>query len=83
MKQKDLTVIIVVAVVSAVLAFLLSRWIFSLPQNREQTAEHVDVINKDFPLPPSRYFNPNSVNPTQQIQIGDSANPNPFNSQAH
>lgn len=81
MKQKDLTLIIVVVFVSAVIALVVSRWIFASPQNRKQTAEKVDVIGAEFTTPSRKYFNAQSVNPTQQIQIGGSTNPNPFSSQ--
>lgn len=79
MKQKDLTLIIVTVFVSAVFAFLLSGWLLSSPQNRQQTAEVVDVITPEFMSPPPEYFNSSAVNPTQLIQIGGSSNPNPFN----
>lgn len=79
MKQKDVVLIIVMAFISAVVAFGLSHWLFGSPQSREQTAEKVDAITADFPEPPTKYFNGNAVNPTQLIQIGNSANPNPFN----
>jgi flagellar basal body-associated protein FliL len=81
-KQKDLTLIIVVVFVSAVVALVVSRWIFASPQNRQQTAEKVDVIGPEFIAPSRKYFNAQSVNPTQQIEIGGSTNPNPFNSQS-
>lgn len=80
MKQKDLALVAVVVFISVVIAVVLSRVIFSSPKDRKQTAEVVDVITADFPLPSTKYFNGQSVNPTQQIQIGDSNNPNPFNS---
>lgn len=80
MKQKDLILIIVMVFISTVVALVVSRWIFATPQNRQQTAEAVDVISSDFSLPSSKYFNADSVNPTQQIEIGGSSNPNPFNS---
>lgn len=80
MKQKDFVLVIVMAFISAVIAFVVSRWLFASPQNTKQTAEVVDVIGSDFTMPSSRYFNANSVNPTQQIEIGGSSNPNPFNS---
>ena len=78
MKQKDIALIIVVAFISAVLAFVLSNWLFSRDQQREQTAEVIDVITPEFRQPPDKYFNPRSINPTKLIEIGDSANPNPF-----
>jgi hypothetical protein len=79
MKQKDFALILVIVFISGVIALVLSRWIFSSPQNRKQTAEAVDVIGPEFTAPSLRYFNAQSINPTQQIQIGDSTNPNPFN----
>ena len=80
MKQNDIALIAVACFISVVLAFLVSRWLFSSPQSREQTAEVVDVITPEFSPPPAQYFNANSVNPTQLIQIGGGGNPNPFNS---
>lgn len=79
MKQKDIVLILVMVFIGAVGAFLVSKWVFSSPGNREQKAEIVDVITADFPQPPPAYFNADSINPTQQIEIGGTTNPNPFN----
>ena len=78
MKQKDLTLIIVVVFVSAIMALVLSRWLFASPKNRAQKAEKVDIMTAEFTQPSRKYFNTESINPTQQIQIGSSNNPNPF-----
>lgn len=80
MKQKDLILVIVMVFIGAVISFVVSRWLFASPKNTKQSAEIVDVIGPEFTNPSSRYFNANSVNPTQQIEIGGSSNPNPFNS---
>ena len=82
MKQKDIALVLVVVFISIVVALIASRMIFSSPKNRQQKAEVVDVISPEFSLPPTKYFNTKAINPTQQIQIGDSNNPNPFNSKA-
>lgn len=82
MKQKDLALVLVVVFISIVVALVVSRMIFASPKNRQQTAEKVDVISPDFALPPSEFFNARSVNPTQQIKIGNSNNPNPFNTKS-
>lgn len=82
MKQKDFILVIVMVFVGAVISFVVSRWLFASPKNTKQTAEIVDVIGPEFTTPSSRYFNADSVNPTQQIQIGESSNPNPFNSKS-
>lgn len=79
MKQKDITLVMVMVFISAVVSFLVSGWIFGSPKNREQTAEVVEEITPEFAEPPIKYFNVNSVNPTQLITIGGSPNPNPFN----
>lgn len=78
MKQKDIALILIVAFVSAVVAFLVSNWAFGGERGREQTAEVVDVITDEFSRPPQKYFNANSVNPTKLIEIGGESNPNPF-----
>jgi len=79
MKQKDIALVLVMAFIGAIAALVLSQLLFSTPKNRSQTAETVDVITADFPQPPAIYFNANSINPTQQIEIGAGNNPNPFN----
>lgn len=79
MKQKDFVLIIVMVFISAVIALVLSRWLFASPKNRSQKTEVVDVIGSEFPAPSPKYFNVTSVNPTKQIEIGGSSNPNPFN----
>lgn len=81
MKQKDIALIAVIAIVSAVVSFLVSGMIFAKPADRQQRAEVVDVITSDFPLPDSKYFNADAVDPTQLIQIGETNNPNPFGAQ--
>jgi hypothetical protein len=78
MKQKDIALIAVIAIISGVISFMVSGWIFAKPADRKQKAEVVDVIASDFSLPDSKYFNPHAIDPTQLIQIGDSNNPNPF-----
>lgn len=82
MKQKDLALVIVVVFVSIVVSLVLSRMIFASPKNRQQKAEVVDIISPEFSLPPTKYFNTKAFNPTQQIQIGGSNNPNPFNTKS-
>jgi hypothetical protein len=78
MKQKDIAMIIVVVFISGVLSFVVSDMLFGKPAERQQKAEVVDVITSDFSLPSEKYFNQNSIDPTQLIQIGDTNNPNPF-----
>lgn len=80
MKQKDIMLILIIAIISAVASFLLSRSLFGTTGDKAQKAEVVDAVSVEFPQPNPKYFNENSVNPTQVIQIGGSNNQNPFGS---
>lgn len=79
MKQKDIALVVIVIIISGALAFVLSNTFITSSSNRKQQVEVVDAITAEFPEADSRYFNENSVNPTQLIQIGDNTNPTPFN----
>jgi len=80
-KQKDLALIIVIAVVSGVVSFFVSNKIFVTPANRQQQVDVVDKINPSFQTPSTKYFNSSSIDPTQESQIGNNDNQNPFNGQ--
>lgn len=77
MKQKDIALIVVVSIVSAVISLLISNYTIGSPKNREQKAEVVEKITADFPVPDNKYFNPQSINPTQIIRIGSNPAPTP------
>ncbi len=79
MKQKDMLLIVVVAIVAGVFSLLLSNVLISSPKNRKEKVEIVEAITSDFQEPDKKYFNANSIDPTKLIQIGDSTNPQPFN----
>lgn len=81
MKSKDLSLVVVVGIVSAVIAVFVSGWIFSSAADRQQTVEVVEPISPDFNVPAvdSAYFNKDAINPTQSITIGNSTNEKPFN----
>lgn len=80
MKQKDIATIIVVVFVSAIASFFITGKVI-VASRGHQTAPVVDVINSTFTQPDSKYFNKNSIDPTQLIHIGTSSNPNPFSAQ--
>ena len=80
MKQKDIILIVAIVIFSGVFSMVLSRAVFGSSTSRQMKAEVVDVITSDFASPPKKYFNANSIDPTQLIQIGGTNNPNPFNS---
>lgn len=79
MKQKDVALIIVITFISAVVSLVISQLVFAPPQNRQQAVQVVPAITANFPSPDSRYFNSQSIDPTQLIQIGNNNNTDPFN----
>jgi hypothetical protein len=79
MKQKDIALIIVIAAIAGFASFFLSRFLFATPTNMQQKAAVVDKIITDFPQPDKKYFNNDSIDPTQLIEIGNNNNSNPFN----
>ncbi len=79
MKQKDIALIILISAVSAVISFTVSHLLFSTPQNRQQKVAVIDKITTQFTTPNSQFFNSQSIDPTQLIEVQSSNNSNPFN----
>lgn len=78
MKQKDVALIIVVSFISVVLSLVVSNYIFG-SNEKKLTAEVVTPITAEFNEPNKKYFNEQSIDPTQIIRIGDNTNQQPFN----
>mgnify|MGYP003395874337 CR=1 FL=1 len=78
MKQKDFTLIVLVVGISTVVAFVFSNLVISPDAKRNTKVEVVQPITDQFTTPDSKYFNDQSIDPTQLIQIGDNQNPQPF-----
>ena len=81
MKQKDIIIIIAVAVVSGIISYAAANFLFGGHKVYNLTAPTVQPISAVFQLPSTTYFNQQSIDPTQNITIGNSTNAAPFNSQ--
>jgi len=80
MKQKDIVLIIVVVFISGVASYLISNALFGSAKNKVTKVEVVQKITSDFnDKPDPKYFNSDSIDPTQLIQIGNNSNTQPFN----
>lgn len=79
MKQKDIALIIVIGFFSLVLSLILSNLLFSTSSDKKLESAVVDKITTDFNEPDKKYFNENSNNPTQTIEINENNNNQPFN----
>ena len=78
MKQKDVLLIVVIAIVAAVFSFVLSNMLFGGEKAYTLKAPTVSKISKEFILPSDKVFNSQALNPTKNITIGDSSNTTPF-----
>ena len=79
MKQKDIAMILIVSFISAVMSLVISNAVFGSKSSRSLDSDVVTAITTEFNQPDQKYFNENSVNPTQIIRIGDNTNQQPFN----
>lgn len=80
MKQKDIAVIILAVGLSGIISFFISNKFFASPDDLKTKVEVVEPITADFPELDKRYYNSKSINPTQEIVIGDEKNQQPFQS---
>lgn len=80
MKQKDIALILVIVFISGVVSFLVSRT-FIAPERKKHEVAVVEPITPEFVQPSEKYFNANSINPTQLIKIQEHQHPRPFGGQ--
>lgn len=74
MKQRDIAVIIAVAIVAGLASFGVSQLLFGGDKQYKLTAPLVEPISADFKNPSATYFNNRSINLTVNIKIGDGGN---------
>ena len=80
MKQRDMVIIGLVVILSAIFSLVVSNLIFATPANRQQQVEVIGPISATFTTPSNQYFNSSSIDPTQTIQVVINANQTPFGS---
>lgn len=84
MQRKELVTMGAVAVVAAIISFIIAGALFNSPKKHNATAPNVKVITTSFPDVKNDpnynfYLNPAALDPTQPIQIGNTQNTTPFN----
>jgi hypothetical protein len=78
MKRKDILTLVIIAIFAGILSLVVSKIFFTSGNSRKLTAEIVEPISSDFQQPDTEVFNPQAIDPTQLIKIGDTNNPQPF-----
>jgi hypothetical protein len=79
MKQKDIALILIVSFIGIVLAIVVSNFTFNSKDSKKLKSDVVTAITTEFNEPDKRYFNKESIDPTQIIRIGENTNQKPFN----
>ncbi|MEI8187459.1 MAG: hypothetical protein WCG30_00750 [Candidatus Saccharibacteria bacterium] len=71
MKAKDITTIIIIGIVSAVLSGVISSKVFVTPSSRQQVVEVIPTVQSSFnQTDVQKYLSPKSIDPTVKIEIG-------------
>lgn len=78
MKRKDISTVVVIVVIAALISFFLANAIFNKSRTKKEQVEVVQAINSEFPTPDKKFFNSDSINPTQIITVGRGNNSKPF-----
>lgn len=83
MKQKDLRVLILAAVVTAIFSFIIAGLLFGSPAAHSSQVPVVQTLNSSFPDVKNdpdynAFLNSNALDPTQPVHIGSNNNTAPF-----
>ena len=79
MKKSDIASIILIASVSALVAWFAANAVIGEPKQGVSKVKTADTITSNIEVPDKRIFNSNAINPTIERSIGKSANSLPFN----
>ena len=69
MKKTDIAMIILIAVVSVMVAFFVTRAIFNGSESEEVTVKSIERIESEVTPPDQNIFNQNAINPAIEVQI--------------
>ena len=78
MKQKDIAMLILIAVFAGFISFFIANKVFITSKNKEKSTERVEALTEQFDPPDARFFNNNSINPNRDVTLTDT-NQAPFN----
>lgn len=79
MKQNDIITLIVTIFFSVVLSIVAANLLFSKASLSNQRVDIVPTIRTNFSIPNTQYFNNQSIDPTQIINIAPGNNQQYFN----
>lgn len=71
MKKSDIAMIILIASISILVAYFAAKAILGDVQNQSVTVKTAEKISTDITEPDTGIFNPNAINPTVEVIIGN------------
>ncbi len=71
MKQSDIFTVIIVATVGTIVAAILCNMLLGDPNDKSVTFNRVAVVESSLAIPDPEVFNPDAVNPTVEVYVGD------------
>ncbi len=72
MKKTDIAMIILIATLSVMVAFFVTRSIMGTPNSETVTVKSIEKIDAAVTPPDPAIFNENAINPAIKIEINDS-----------
>ncbi len=78
MRKQDIAIIVLIVAISAMAAYFIGRAIIGDPQQQSVQVPTAEPISTNVEQPDARTFNERAINPTVEINIGDSSNQQPF-----
>lgn len=69
MKKTDIAMILLIAIVSVVVAFFVTRSVFGGSATEAVKVETMEKISADVTEPDPAIFNSNAINPAVEVQI--------------
>lgn len=70
MKKTDIAMIILIATISVLAAFFITRSIMGNPSEEEVKVKTIDRISETITEPSDKIFNDDAINPAVKIEIG-------------
>ncbi len=78
MKQNDIAALVLIVALAGIVSYFLGSTVIGTPQNDPVQIEKVTPIGGTFPIPDSRVFNDDAIDPAVEIK-GDGSSPDsPF-----
>lgn len=71
MKKTDIAMIVLIATISVMVAFFVTRSVIGSPSNETVKVKTVEKITAEVTEPDPAIFNENAINPAVKIEIND------------